>query len=312
MNNFNVTSDTLSPPWEDTVKSPRLKVKWKNRAITALSQSDYRAYLYPVFTPAGIPVTAEAPVDHPHQQSITVGTDRLDCIEELPEPYSNTFAEATYNFWTNETYGGRAPGRIIGTSVESTELTGNHLRLVQSLEWKSPPQWGELNGAVVAHETRTIDVYPGQVANIIDIRSQLRPTKWDILIGPTVHAYFTVRLTDGLRVVDGGMLVDSNGRKSSKEIRGQRADWVDCSGKTVYGHSAGVAVFNHPSMDNPPWHLDDWGKVSVNPFIETGKSIACGEALDLSVRIVAHDGDATDARIDEIYDDFIEATLHRS
>ena len=102
--------------------------------------------------------------------------------------------EATYNFWSNETYSGRAPSRIIGTSVENAELAGDHLRLVQSLEWQSPPQRGALDGAVVARETRTIDVYPGQVANIIDIRSQLRSAKWDIRIGPTVHAYFTVRL----------------------------------------------------------------------------------------------------------------------
>ena len=214
--------------------------------------------------------------------------------------------EATYNFWSNETYSGRAPSRIIGTSVENAELAGDHLRLVQSLEWQSPPQRGALDGAVVARETRTIDVYPGQVANIIDIRSQLRSAKWDIRIGPTVHAYFTVRLADGLRVVDGGTLVDSEGWRSAKRIRGRRADWVDCSGKASCGRSAGVAVFQHPSTGNSPSHLDDWGKVSVNPFISAGESIGLGEALDLAVRIVAHDGDATDARIAELHGAFME------
>ena len=66
MSSFTVAGDTSSPPWEDTAKSCRLKVSWRGRAITALSQSDYRAYLYPVFTPAGVSVTAEAPADHPH------------------------------------------------------------------------------------------------------------------------------------------------------------------------------------------------------------------------------------------------------
>lgn len=102
------------------------------------------------------------------------------------------------------------------------------------------------------------------------------------------------------------MLVDSEGRRGAKSIRGRRADWVDCSGKASYGHSAGVAVFQHPSTGNSPWHLDDWGKVSLNPFTSAGRSIGRGEALDLAVRIVAHDGDATDARIAELYDAFME------
>ena len=307
MSNFTVVRDQSVPPWEDTVKVPRLKVIWRGRAITALSQSDYRAYLYPVFTPAGVPVTAEAPADHPHHQSITVGTDRLDCIIELPEPYSNTFVEATHNFWSNETFSGRAPSRIISKSVEDVEISDDHLRLVQKLEWQGPPQWGESDSVVVADETRTIDVFPGQTANIIDVRSQLKPTKWDLRIGPTVHAYFTVRLADGLRVVDGGTLVDSERQKTAKEIRGQCADWVDGSGKASHGYSAGVAVFKHPSMSNSLWHLDDWGKLSLNPFISAGEPISRGEALDLSVRIVAHDGDVTDARIDELYVAFMKS-----
>ena len=304
MSSFTVATDASSPPWEDTAKSPRLKVSWRGRAITALCQGDHRAYLYPVFTPAGVPVTAEAPVDHPHQQSVTVGTDRLDCMTSLPEPYSDISVAATYNFWSNETYGGRAPGRIVSTSVEHTEVADGHLRVVQGLEWRSPAQWGSPDGPAVALEKRTIDVRPGEAANIIDIRSELRPTEWDIRIGPTVHAYFTVRLADGLRVVDGGTLVDSEGRRGAKEIRGQHANWVDCSGRGPYGRSAGVAIFQHPSTGGSPWHLDDWGKVSVYPFVTTARSVPRGEALDLTVRVVAHDGDAEEALVPELYQAF--------
>ena len=68
---------------------------------------------------------------------------------------------------------------------------------------------------------------PGDVANIIDVRSQVRPTDWDLRIGPCRHGYFTIRVADHLRVVDrkgdkvGGKLTASGGRVGEKEIRWQ-------------------------------------------------------------------------------------------
>ena len=72
------------------------------------------------------------------------------------------------------------------------------------LEWQGPIEWGAPERRVLARETRTIDVRTTEESNILDIRSRLEPTQWDIIIGPTRHAYFTVRMADGLRVVDGG------------------------------------------------------------------------------------------------------------
>jgi len=270
--NFSVESDVELPPWQTTYNSRRLKIGWRGRAVTALSQGPYRAYLYPVFTPAGVAATCEGPTDHPHHQSITIGTDHLHCSVPLP-PLS--FApgrqeEATYNCWMNETYLGRAPSRIIATSVDSRELSADHLRIVQSLEWRGPSEWGAPEGRLVAGETRTIDIYPGEVANIYDIRSQLAPTQWDLKLGPTIHAYFTIRMADGLRPADGATLIDSLGRCGASQIRGQDADWVDYSGKVAHGQHAGLAVLPHPSAGRPPRHVSDWGSMSINPFLVAG------------------------------------------
>ena len=84
--------------------------------------------------------------------------------------------------------------------------------MVQRIEWQGPEEWGApppLGRRIVAEETRTIDIRPGDVANVIDIRSQLRPTQWDITIGPARHAYFTVRLEDQMRPVNGGSVLDA-------------------------------------------------------------------------------------------------------
>lgn len=304
MSSFSVETDPDSPPWESTARSRRLKIGWRGRPVTAVSQGEYRSYLYPVFTPAGVGVTDESPIDHPHHQSVSIGTDHVNCRLPLPEPYAHRAEKATYNFWSNETYSGRAPGRIVGVDVESQELAADHLRLVQTLEWRSPAQWGSPDGVVVVLETRTIDVYPGEMSNVIDVRSQLRPTQWDTRIGPAMHAYFTVRMADGLRVADGGTLIDSEGRNGAARIRGRRAGWVDCSGMAAHGRNAGVAVLPYPSTGNPPWHLNDWGTVYLNPFLLEGRDLPRGGELDMAVRLIVHDGDAEEAGVANMFDTF--------
>ena len=101
MEYFTVLSDPDASPYETTAHSRRLKVSWRDRIIIALSQGAYRAYIYPVFTPAGLPVTAEAPVDHGHHQSITIGTDRFDLYQLEP---TGEYSTANYSFYMDETY----------------------------------------------------------------------------------------------------------------------------------------------------------------------------------------------------------------
>ena len=162
--NFTVAEEPINLPKGAVAKAKRFKVTWRNQTITALSQGKYRAYLYPVVTPAGVTVTAEAPIDHPHHQSITIGADHFNCYL----PFStNKHEEATYNFYINETFQGRAPGRIVSISTDSTEHSERHLRIVQQLEWQGPEEWGANGRRILARETRTYDIFPRDEANII-------------------------------------------------------------------------------------------------------------------------------------------------
>ena len=301
MKYFSVLSDPDASPYETTRRTRRLKVNWRDRPLIALSQGVSGAYIYPVFTPAGMPVTAEAPVDHTHQQSITIGTDRFDLHESGS---TDEYPTANFNFYMDETYRGRAPGRILSRSIESTEVAENHLRVVQILHWHGPTDWAHTDGLTLAEETRTLDVYPGDVANIIDIRSRLMPTEGDIRVGGTVHGYFVIRIADGLRPADGGTLIDSTGRTGAAEIRGQFADWVDCSGNAAHGQKAGMAVFPYPTRGNLPWHLSDWGFIMVNPYQVEARRVNRGASVEAAVRIVAHDGDVGESGVADLYESF--------
>ena len=217
--NFTVQYDAVDLPKGATAQARRLKVAWRGRPIAAFSQSAHRAYVYPVFTPAGVAVTGEMPIDHPHHNSITVGADHFNCHFRYA---GDRVEDGTYNFYINDIFQGRAPGRTLAVSTDSREISERHLRVVQQVHWQGPVEWGAPERRTVATETRTTDIHPGEAANVFDLRSQLTPTEWDVSIGPTRHAYFTVRLADGLRIDDGAEALDSEGRRY---IRGNR--WAD-------------------------------------------------------------------------------------
>lgn len=306
MNNFHLDAEEINLPGAATPRFRRIQIRWKDRPITDLTQGNFRCYLYPVYAPSGVPLTAESPVDHPHHDSITVGADAFRVKLPPLTPHITKHEElATYNLYVNQVFQGRAPGRTWATSFESKEISENHLRVIQNVEWQGPEEWGAADGRrVLAEETRTIDIHPGEVANVIDIRSQLHPTQWDIEIGPTRHAYFTIRLADRLRVVSGGTLSDSEGRIGDEAITGTTSDWVDMSGPASHGQQAGITVIPHASTAGIPWVAYDWGTINVNPFLEEKCELQRGETLDLGIRILAHDGDALEAGISDLLESF--------
>ena len=302
LRHFTVETDAVLLPRGATAKARRIKISHGGKLVTALSQGFHRAYLYPVFTPAGVALTTESPIDHPHHQSITIGADHFN-VHYL---YStDKVEEANYNFYVNETFQGRSAGRIAATGFTATEVASDHLRVVQQLEWRGAQEWGSpAEGRLLALETRTIDIHTGKMANIFDIRSALRPTEWVLSIGPTRHAYFTIRLADGLHESDGGTIVDSNGHHGSDEINGRVSKWIDYSGSAPHGQGAGIAVFTHPSLGSFAWDVVEWGSITVNPLAHSARKLNLGDVMEFSLRIVAHDGYVDEAGIDDLYSAF--------
>ena len=253
LDNFSLEGDQVALPKGAWAQSHRLNVRWRGRDLTALSQGAFRAYLFPVYTPAGFAVTSESPLDHPHHNSLWIGADHVNCY--LPFA-GGAFEEANYNFYVNDIFQGRAPGRILGVEVEADEIADDHLLLVQTLHWQGPIEWGAPERRTLAVETRTIDIRPGEVANLFDVRSQLRAAEWDLRIGPTRHAYFGLRLTEALRVTNGATMVDAEGARG-----GRRDQWGGFGLGGLFGHGCGGQAGRR-------------GAVSVSE--RAGVSLVCG------------------------------------
>lgn len=98
----------------------------------------------------------------------------------------------------------------------------------------------------------------------------------------------------------GGLVSDSEGRRTAAEVWGQQAAWCDYSG-TVDGRDVGITVLAHPeNFRRSWWHARNYGFVAANPFGR--KAFTGGEAsrvvvepgaeFRLRFRVVIHDGRA--------------------
>ena len=301
MRTFVVENEAVDLPRGAWTGTHRVGVRWQGRRLFSISQGCFRSYLFPVLTPKGFPVTSESPADHPHHNSIWVACDRVHC--RFPYDDSDT-EEGTYNFYVNGIFQGRAAGRIVGKALEYEEIDPEHLRITQTLVWLGPPEWAAPEGRTLIEETRTLDVRPGDQANLIDIRSCLRATEWELQLGPTRHAFFGARMTESLAETHGAVLRDPS-RRGAQAINGQISDWLDYSGSLGSGVRVGIALFPSLSSTGHPWHATKWGVVNVNPLSKEALSLPPGEDRELSVRIVVHDGDADEAGIHQLHEEFV-------
>lgn len=305
MSDFSVQADKVELPEGAHAGELRQNVMWRRRMVLSLTQGRYRSYLHPVYSPRGIPVTTESPPDHPHHNGIWLAADRVTCAL----PFSVDDCEhATYNFYVNETFQGRSPGRILSNGIKQEVVTGAHLRLVQDLVWVGPREWGAPDGRILLSETRTLDILPDEHANVFDLRSRLTATDWDITLGPTRHAYFGVRTAEPLQGVQGGEFSDAQGRSGSANVTGSLAPWIDCSGWVTRDHVAGISIFQPPTEAPYPWQVADYGTITINPLRKQGRELPAGTSCEYAIRIVVHDGDVESAKIAERYKYYCQHT----
>lgn len=289
---FTFESERLALPRGAAAHSRRCWLRWQGRPVLATTQGRRRAYVFPLYTPAGALVTTESPADHPHHNSVWVAADHVHC--RFPSSVA-AYEDGTYNFYVDDVFQGRAPGRIVERSVDATALDGETFRITQVLDWIGPAEWGAPDGRRIAAETRTLDVRCGTQAHIIDIRSTIAAVEWDLTVGPTRHAWFGVRLAESMRAQEGGTLADADGRRGGEAITWAESAWLHACGP-VAGGMAGIAVLPDPAERWGGWFATDWGTIAVNPVLNRQRLVTKDQACGFAMRLVVHDGgeDAVD------------------
>jgi hypothetical protein len=303
---YTLTEDVVALPTGAWAGAHRRTLRFGERAILALSQGKHRNYVYPLFTPQGYAVTSEHPADHPHHNSFWFAADHVYC--RLPVNHGKGYEDYTYNIYLNDTFQGRAPGRIVETAC-ACAAEGDAFRITQTLDWRGPAEWAAPEGGrLAARETRTLLIQQGS-AHVIDVESRLAAVDWDFALGPTRHAYFNVRVADSMIVGLGGVVRDDNGRRGGEAVSGADARWIDFSGPVGGGRVAGIAVFPDPrDHEDIWWFAADWGVVTVGPFRQKEALVRRGEHLRARYRVLVHDGDADAANVAGAYAEFLKTT----
>lgn len=292
---FQFGDDAVGLPTGAWARAERRTLRRNGRPILSLTQGRQRAYVFPLYTPKGFAVTSECPADHPHHNSLWIAADHVHC--QMPAA-GDRFEDYTYNFYVDETFQGRAPGRIVETGITSERLESNGFRIAQTLEWRGPVEWAAPAGRLAAAETRTFRISPAPGMYVIDIDSRLSAVDWGFTIGPTRHAYFNVRVAESIAVTSGGAIIDDRGARDAAAVTGAGSRWVDYSGPVGGGALAGVAVCPDPrDHDETAWFVTDWGVVTVGPFRNRGRKLEKGTSIRLRYRVLVHDGDADDANV---------------
>jgi hypothetical protein len=294
---FSFADDAIALPKGAWARTERRSLRRGGKPVFSLTQGRFRPYLFPVYTPAGFAVTSECPADHPHHNSFWIAADHLHCW--MPAA-AGRLEEYTYNFYVDETFQGRAPGRILLIEAKGEETGPQRFRVTQSIEWRGPVEWAAPEGRLAARETRIIDLALDGAAYVVDVESRLSAAEWDLSLGPTRHAYFNLRVAESIAVSSGGVLRDDRGHGGGDAVSGSGARWVDYSGPVGGGNLAGVAVFPDPrDHEDPYWFVSDWGVITVGPFRLQRRDIRQGETMTLRYRVILHDGDAAAAGIAE-------------
>jgi len=298
MSDFAFVSDSIALPRGAWAKTHRQRLTWKGRTVLALTQGDFRSYVYPLMTPAGHCVTSERPADHPHHASMWIGSDH---VHALMPAAGGTIEEYTYNFYVDEIFQGRAPGRIVETSCEGRDLGDGRFEIAQELEWRGPVEWAAAAGRIIARERRVTTVEPGDKRHRIDVASQISSGEWALRLGPTRHAYFNVRVADSMIVANGGTVRDQAGREGGDTVSGEGARWIDFTGDVSGGARAGITVIPHGLPDRAPfWFAADWGVITVGPFRSRPLELSQGERFVSRNTVLVHDGEADEEEAGEI------------
>ncbi len=244
-----------------------------------------RPDFYPVYSPSGREVTATCAYRYNHHKSIFIGHADVNGI----------------NFFHDNNPTRSNLGDIVLEKCQ-TEIDENGMHVITHNGWITKA------GVRLLDEERNFTIMLGENAHIIDLTSTLIASQTNLRFAQDNHAFIGVRVADTMDVEDGGTILNANGQRNEEQAMHQTADWTDYSG-AVAGKTVGVTLMNHPS--NPPsaFFTRNYGTFLTNFTLLEDYGLAQGERLTQRFRILIHEGCATEANIEDCYNQFVETPL---
>jgi len=276
-----------------------------------------KPFMHPLRSAEGIVVTRGFPMrkdipgeskDHPHHRALYYTHGDINGVD----------------FWGEAEFEEKAPVQAGGKTYRASEQLPNGRTVFTKLEEaKSGADAGSLrarfnlvgpDGKVMGEETQAYTFRGDASTRTIDCEFTIHAQQIPLKMGDTKEGPFAIRVVKALEEPAVKML-NSEGAVGEKNIWGKRANWVDYSG-TVEGKKLGIAIFDNPSNPKHPtyWHARGYGLFAVNPFGEHDYyndkkrdgsiTIKPGESLTFRYRVLIHDGDASEAKVAQAYEQY--------
>jgi len=268
-----------------------------------------KPYLAPLRSATGLIVTRKYPMenvegesrDHQHHRGLWIGYGTVSGINF----WENEFSYAT-NF-PNKT-GSTKLGHVVLRKLGDLKPGKKSGTLSATFAWVGPDKTEMLEEQRVMtfsgdSDTRTIDVDATLTA------------KTNLHFDDTKEGFFAIRIADSMAEKNGGIMTNSEGAQTEKNVWGKRADWVDYDG-TVEGQKVGIVIFDNPQNFNHPtrWHSRAYGLFAANPFGlkdfdpratgEAGHTMNPGDVLRFRYRVIVHPGDFPKKKIADLYSEY--------
>ena len=289
---FGVSAQAARQQLSAKVEKDRIVVKVGEKLFTCykFGSSQKYPYFWPVNGPAtGKSITTETSQPYPHHHSLFFGCDRVN----------------GGNYWQEA----NERGQIVSQGPKVERASGDRVIFTDKCFWQRP-------GAepIILDSRRVTITAPSERIRFIDFEISLKPLT-DILIQKTNHSLFSARVVPELSVKSGGTLVNAEGGTGEKGTWGIASPWCDYSG-TRDGATEGIAILQNPANRWFPskWFTRDYGFFSPTPmfWLEGGRlELPKGKVLNLRYRVVVHFGDASSAKIREIFKNYNQ-TARRS
>lgn len=248
-----------------------------------------KPYFWPVRAADGTILTR--PIDpnekeHPHHRGIWLAVDEVNDVK----------------FWAER-------GKIMTREIKSDSGNPATVRITND--------WVRSDGQLMMIERTTISIFANRLMTY-DI-TLAPPAGQLVRFDDTKEGFLGIRIAESMREKVGGIVVNSEGKKGTTECWGRPARWVDYTGN-IDGRWYGVTLMDHPDNFRPSrYHVRDYGLFSLSPFGEgayqnekdkSNPVILDSDRPSLRIRygLYVHPGLATDAKLEEAYQQFVRTT----
>jgi hypothetical protein len=243
---------------------------------------------YPFFYPVNGPVSGSGMTTMrdglwPHHTSLFFGCDLVN----------------GGNYWQE----GLERGRILSLGAKIVENNGPRVVIKDECIWKRP----EAEAPIIDRREISISS-PAKGLYQLDFNIEMEMLT-DVTILKTNHSFFSIRVAHDLSVVQGGTMINAEGKQGEKETFGMASPWMDCYGDRKTG-TEGIAILQHPSNQwfPSPWFTRDYGFMSPTPMYwpadDKATILKKGNKIKLCYRVLVHAGNEKQANINKLYEQY--------